>query len=198
MNANNSDFSTGQGGTFFDFGGGPGIRIHQFGGQRPQRRRPRNPNDPEPEPEERSFQSTFTQLLPLIVLFIFPLLSSLFSLGTSSSETASAKGPTIKFDFTPPHYTHKRVSAKYKIPYFLNPTEVSNWDDSKLKKLDKRAEQNYLHVLRVSCQFEHEKKQTELQESQGWFFIDQDRAKKAMEMQTPSCDRLHDLGFRIQ
>merc|ERR1712093_613788 len=54
-------------GFVFNMGGGPGIRVHQFGGARP-RRRPRDPNAPEPPPA--SLQQTLMGLLPLLFILI--------------------------------------------------------------------------------------------------------------------------------
>lgn len=56
----------------FNMGGGPGFRVHQFGGPRP-RRRPREASaQAEAAP---SGWATFQSLLPLILLFVLPLLS---------------------------------------------------------------------------------------------------------------------------
>lgn len=71
-------------------GGGPNIRVHQFGGPRP-RMRPRNPGQQEPESPLRDM---LIQLLPLIVLILFPIFSNLISAilfepYPSSSSTSS-------------------------------------------------------------------------------------------------------------
>jgi hypothetical protein len=87
----------------FNMGGGPGFRVHQFGGQRP-RRRPREANGQE-EPAPSGWNS-IQQLLPLILLVVIPLLSSLFS---GSSSTAS--GPTFRFDAAVPPHTMQRTTT---------------------------------------------------------------------------------------
>ncbi|KAH0122713.1 hypothetical protein KCU67_g17936, partial [Aureobasidium melanogenum] len=81
-------------GFVFNLGGGPGVRVHQFGGGAP-RRRPqaaRDPNQPPP-----SLLQSLQSLLPLLLLFIFPLLSGLFSGNGTSS------GPSVRLEPSPPY-----------------------------------------------------------------------------------------------
>src|ERR1700709_2288324 len=73
----------------FNLGGGPGVRVHQFGGARP-RRRPRDPHAPQEPPA--TLRSTIMGLLPLLILFVLPLISSFFSGGST------AAGPSMRFD----------------------------------------------------------------------------------------------------
>merc|ERR1712000_710667 len=130
-------------------GGGPGIRVHQFGGARP-RRRPRDPNAPEPPPA--SLQQTLMGLLPLLFILILPLLSSLFS-GTT------AAGPSMRFDSAVPPHTMHRHTRKWKVDYYLNPTEVENYTPSQFSKLDQSAEINFVQRLNVDCQQEEAARQ---------------------------------------
>src|SRR3569833_4508606 len=103
-------FDTGPQFVFF-LGGGPGIRVHQFGGARP-RRRPREGE----QAQETPLLSTIMGLMPILLLFIFPLLSSLFS--GSSSQPAM---PRMVFDAPEAPYTHGRMAKVTKVKYFITP-----------------------------------------------------------------------------
>ncbi|KAI9843897.1 MAG: hypothetical protein M1837_006051 [Sclerophora amabilis] len=184
-------FGGGGGGMFstgpqfmFDLGGGPGVRIHQFGGNRP-RRRPREANDPDqPAP---TLSSTLSNLLPLLILFVLPLLSSLFS----SSESTS--GPTFRFESpSPPHILH-RLTPNLKINYYVNPNDVAEYTGRKLKQLDQRAEVSYVGKLRSECEVEMSARQRVMQDAQGWFFQDVDKMREARAMDQRSCRRLDEL-----
>ncbi|KAL1839822.1 hypothetical protein VTJ49DRAFT_1101 [Mycothermus thermophilus] len=100
----------------FNFGG-PGIRVHQFGGPRP-RMRPRNPGQEEPA----NFWSNFVGLLPILLLFGWPILSSIFSgLFTSSPPPT----PSMAFDEpNPPLYTMERTMPNFGVKYYVNPADV--------------------------------------------------------------------------
>src|SRR5436853_7023206 len=127
----------------FNLGGGPGIRVHQFGGARP-RRRPRETNAAEERPQ--NLASTIASLLPLLILFFLPLLSSLFS----SSDTAP-KGPQVRFSGPDPPFTIHRQTPELKVDYYINPAEVKDYSDSKFKQLDKSVEARRVYELNVEC-----------------------------------------------
>ncbi|KAK6358856.1 hypothetical protein TWF696_000036 [Orbilia brochopaga] len=182
-------------GTFFDLGGGgPGIRIHRFGGPTP-RRRP-NPNAQEGEADgENSIGSTIIRLLPLILIFVFSLLSSMLSgFGGVPGETApSYNGPPIKFAPRMP-YTEKRLTPTHKIPFYVNPVDIANYPQTKLNRMDRFAETQYIRGLQAECEREYNKKQERIQESQGWFFVDQKKLQDAVNTPLASCHRLKELG----
>jgi len=106
-------FADGRGAPFAAFGG-PGIRVHQFGGgPRVRRRRPTQEATQEGE-EPAGFTRIFWQLLPLILFFLLPLISSLFS----SDADAGFNGPAFSTKHSPP-YTYKRFTPNHQIPFFL-------------------------------------------------------------------------------
>ena len=172
----------------FNMGGGPGFTVHQMGGRTP-RRRPQTQNG-EPQPPPGGF-TALTQLLPLLLLFILPLLSSLFS-GSSSS------GPSVRFDGPVPPNTMHRITPKYKIDYFINPTEVDGYSSRKFHQLDQRAEVDYISTLQYNCEIERNTRQQLLQDAQGWFAVDEDKIRKARSMPMKSCTRLDELRIRRQ
>jgi hypothetical protein len=164
----------------FNMGGGPGFTVHQMGGGMP-RRRPRTGN----EPEQGGFAG-LAQLLPLLLLFILPLLSNLFS-GSGSS------GPSFRFDQPQPPMTMHRVTPKYKIDYYVNPSDVDGWKAGKFHELDKKAEVEYISIMQYQCADESARKRNEIQDAQGFFFTDEARLKRARERKMPACERLNEL-----
>jgi DnaJ family protein B protein 12 len=169
-------------GFVFNMGGGPGIRIHQFGGDRP-RRRPHNHAEAQPT----SPLETLRSLLPLLLLFVLPLLSSLFS-GASGPS-----GPSVRFAAQPP-YTLAHTSSRLSVPYFVNPVEVADYTSKSWKALDKVAEGKYVGQLSAECEWEQAQRQRLANEAQGFFFTDQSKMDQARRMEMPSCRKLNDLN----
>ncbi|KAK3670537.1 Chaperone protein dnaJ [Recurvomyces mirabilis] len=166
-------------------GGGPGVRIHQFGGNQP-RRRPHNHENAQPQ----SLGSALTSLLPIILLFLIPLLSSLFSGSTPS-------GPSMRFDAAVPPHTLSHTSNRLSVPYWVNPSEVSDFTARKWKDLDKVAENKYVNQLSAECEWEQAQRQRLAQEAQGFFFTDQTKLERARRMEMPSCRKLEGYGYRV-
>jgi hypothetical protein len=173
-----SGFDTGPG-FVFNLGGGPGVRVHQFGGGRPRRR-------PTGEETPQSASSILTSLLPLILLFIFPLLSSLFSGSTPS-------GPNMRFETPVPPHTQKHTSGNLKVPYYVNPTEVRDYSKSQWASLDRTAENRYMHHLDSKCTIEQQTRAQLMQDAQGWFFQDTEAMDRARTMKMPYCTKLNNL-----
>jgi len=184
----NAFFDTGPGFMFNLGGGGPGIRVHHFGGGRPARR-PRQQNGTEQPPP--SMSSALSSLLPLILLFIIPLLSSLFS-----SSPSTPRGPSINLSGPQPPNTFQRVSGNLKVPYWVNPAEVADYGARKWRELDKSAEVQLLGALDRECEGEMRERERLLQEAQGWFWVDEDKVQAARGLEMRSCRRLGELGYR--
>lgn len=180
-------FDTGPG-FVFNIGGGPGVRVHQFGGAAP-RRRPGTAVPPGSEPSP-SLSSTLGNLLPLLFLFILPLLSSLFSGSTT------AAGPSLVFEGRSP-YTKEHVSAKFKVRYYVDPREVHDYNPKKWRKLDDQAERQWIHVLNVRCQNEQFQQRKMMEDAQGWFSVDQEAMQKARQMELKNCNKLRELGLDV-
>ncbi|PKS07041.1 hypothetical protein jhhlp_005638 [Lomentospora prolificans] len=173
----------------FNFGGGPGIRVHQFGGARP-RRRPREANDN--QNEGGGFLQTIIGLLPILIFFLIPLLNSIFS----GSGTTQPSGPRMVFDQPMPPYTEKRQTPNFKVDYFVNPVDIQSYSKNKLSQLDKTAESNLLRVLRSDCESEYRTKQRMIDEAHGWIFPDQKKLETANAYEMPTCKRLEKMGVR--
>jgi DnaJ family protein B protein 12 len=171
---------------FFNMGGSSGFRVHQFGGSRP-RRRPHDANG-DGEAPTPTISSSLSGLLPLILLVLLPLLSTLFS---TSMQTPA--GPSLRFDSPSPPYTMHRTTPRLKVDYYLNPEEVSDWSVRRLNQLDAKAELNYVNKLQVECENEIDQRGRLMQDAQGWFFQDVEKMNQARSMELRSCRRLDDL-----
>jgi len=171
----------------FNLGGGPGVRVHQFGGARP-RRRPRDPNAPEDPPA--SLRSTIMGLLPLLILFIVPLLSSIFASGGTAPS-----GPSMRFDGPIPPHTQHRLTSRMKVDYYVNPSDVEHYTPHKFAQLDKKAEVSFVQQLRLGCEEEMEHKQRLVHEAQGWFYQDMDKIQQARDMDMRNCKKLDSMGM---
>ncbi|KAI4262627.1 MAG: hypothetical protein L6R42_002199 [Xanthoria sp. 1 TBL-2021] len=170
----------------FNLGGGPGFRVHQFGGGRP-RRRPREANgDPNQAPQ--SAGSVLSNLLPLLILFVLPLLSSIFSSSTPA-------GPSFRFDTPEPPYTMQRTTPRLMVDYYLNPAEVEDYSNRKLKDLDKRAESSYVTNLQYECQREIQTRNRMIDDAQGWFLPDAEKMRAARNFDMRSCRKLDEWGY---
>lgn len=168
----------------FNLGGGPGFRVHQFGGGRP-RRRPREANGAEERPQ--SALGVLSNLLPLLILFVLPLLSSLFS-------SAMPSGPSIHFQPGPPNTMH-RTSNRLKVDYYLNPQDVEDYSGRKMNDLDKKAETQYITNLQYECQIETRTRNRMVEDAQGWFFQDENKMREARNYDMRACRRLDSWGF---
>lgn len=175
-------FDTGPG---FAFNMGPGVRVHQFGGGRP-RARPQNANNELPPTGLRAIQS----LLPLLLLIVFPLLSSLFS------GSGTATGPSVRFDNPLSPHTHERISNPLKIHYWVDPAQVREYGARDWRSLDKRAEAKYVNQLNYECEIEHDRRNKLVNNAQGFFFTDEAMMNRARQMEMRSCRRLNELGYR--
>lgn len=201
-------FGEGGGSPFvFQMGGGPGIRVHQFGGGRPQRR-PRTENAGPETPV--GLKQMILNILPLLLIVLFPLLTSLFS-GGSGPEKPSIYFPQVPHtrvhNLTPqsplssfkngksPH-TLGRVTTNWNIEYYLNPAEVADFTKRNFMDLDRKAELRFVQMLRIECQAKREERQRLVEKAQGifGFFIDEDMMDQARNVDLSSCIKLQTLG----
>ncbi|KAI1825438.1 DUF1977-domain-containing protein [Xylaria intraflava] len=173
----------------FNVGGNRGFRVHQFGGGVP-RRRPRADAAPG-EQQQASGWDTLVGLLPIILLFVFPLLTSLFS-GFGESQ---ASVPDIVFDTPSPPQTAHRTTPKLRVNYYVDPSDIAGWQDHRLQQLDLEAELGFVRLLRRRCDTEMRTKQELVDKAQGWFFPDPDKMKIATDFEMTSCKRMSAFGI---
>ncbi|KAK7948663.1 uncharacterized protein PG986_009549 [Apiospora aurea] len=171
----------------FNLGGNRGFRVHQMGGAGPRRR----PREAAAGPQrETSGWDTLVSLLPIIFLFLFPLLTSIFS----GSETQSAV-PKMMFETGEPPYTHHRRTPKYHVDYYINPQDVPGWTDHMFKQLDRQAEVKFTNELRFKCESEMRQRQDLYDNAQGWFYQDPDKMRVARAYEMHSCKRMQKMGL---
>ncbi|QUC21757.1 uncharacterized protein UV8b_06000 [Ustilaginoidea virens] len=173
----------------FNFGGGPGIRVHQFGGATP-RRRPREARDEGEQQQQQGGLQNLMTLLPILIFFILPVLSSLFTGGSSGSSA-----PHMQWDHPKAPYTEGRTTPKYNINYFVNPRDIQSYNKAKLAQLDRAAEGNFLRFLDNMCEHENIVQRRMREDAMGWFYEDVDKMAEANAHPKPHCDRLRSLGF---
>jgi DnaJ homolog subfamily B member 12 len=170
--------------------GGPGIRVTQFGGPGP-RRRPRAAGpDGQPEPAQSGgINNMFASLLPLILLFVLPLISSFLSGPT-------ARAPQYSFTKVPP-FTTKHTSGSLKVAYFVNPAEYDELSRGQRRELDKSVEVQTVQTLRYGCHEERGKRDELIMEAQGWFSTDEKKMDRARKMDMKACKQLQDYGLGL-
>jgi DnaJ family protein B protein 12 len=130
-------------------------------------------------------------LLPILFLFLFPLLSSLFSSGDSQPAM-----PRVVFDKAVPPLTTHRTTQKLGVDYYVDPHDIAGWTDFKLKQLDKESDNSFVRIMNTKCELETRTKQNLYDQAQGFFFQNADKMQIAREYETPSCKRLDDLRVR--
>lgn len=170
----------------FNMGGGPGFRVHQFGGSTFGRRPTATNGQPRQGPQ--GILGSLLQWLPFLILFVLPLLSSLFSgLGDS--------GPNMRFDDPVAPYTMKRTTPRLRVNYYLNPRDVADYGGQQLTSLDRTAEKRFIVALKDNCEEEIDQRERLYRDAQGWFFPDVDKMQRAQNMEMRSCRRLDKLGI---
>jgi DnaJ family protein B protein 12 len=182
-------FDTGPG-FVFNLGGGPGIRVHQFGGGRP-RRRPGTAQAAASEPAP-SISSTLGSLLPRFFLFLLPLLSSIFG------GDSTPKGPSVVLDGPRGAQTHNILSDNLKVPYWVNKRDIEGLSRKELKQLHKAAETKFIQVTNAKCDTERYKRGQAEQEAYGWFGPDKEKLAAARGMPMPNCKKMREMGFQVQ
>ncbi|KAI2642150.1 DUF1977-domain-containing protein [Xylaria nigripes] len=174
----------------FNLGGNRGFRVHQFGGAGP-RRRPRTDASPEQQ-QQATMRDLLIGLLPILFLFVFPLLTSLIS-GLWEGQRPSV--PDMVFDTPNAPQTYRRMTPKLRVNYFVDPNDVAGWQDYRLQQLDHEAEHGFVNLLRRRCETEMRTKRELMENAQGWFYPDPDKLKIASEFETTACNRMASFGI---
>ncbi|EPX72315.1 DNAJB12 protein [Schizosaccharomyces octosporus yFS286] len=171
-------FFSGGPNTFFF--GGPGVRVHQFGG-RPRRYRRQ-------QAEDTNNKSMLYQILPILILVIFAFLSNFTSSGDSSVRAGYSFVPTEK-------YSAQYISPKYKVPFYVNPKQYNSLSSRDSLRLANQIEQQYAERVHAECIKEREYKEDQIRKSYGWFFPDAEKLSRAKEISLPHCDEFSRLSY---
>lgn len=160
------------------------MRVQQMGGGNP-RSRLHNYDTRQPQSPRAALQS----LLPLLLLFIIPLLWWLFS---GSAPTY----PSVQFDnsYSRPPYTLHRASERLKVHYWTDPRETGDYSTRNWRDLDSYVEGKYISRLRAECEWEQNLKQRAFQDAQGFWSRDEIKWQRAKAMTMPACDKLEGWG----
>lgn len=186
-------FDAGGPGVFFDFGGGPGIRVHQFGGARP-RTRPREAGADGERTEGSSAFANLLGLLPVLMFFILPIIMGMFGDGDGPSK------PHIVFEKPASVYTMPRtmygIPADVPANYYVSPDEMKrfSYSDSKLAELDKYAAKVYKVQVKTQCEIERRNRQSLKEQAYGIFWVDEKKMAEAENMKMPYCELKRKLG----
>ncbi len=173
------------GATTFTFGGPGGVR---FTTNRPRAAAPRATSNTQAN-TEGSFKDLFRQLLPILLFLVLPLVSNFLFSDSSPADNTHYSFEPVRF------YNVEHTTGKYKVPYFVKKSDVESFSQKDFRKLDKKVEERYVTNLRRFCQRENAYRQQKISDSQGWIFYDQDKYDEAINIPTPNCDRLSNLGL---
>jgi len=130
---------------------------------------------------EANGYTIFLQMLPIMLVVILSMMSSLFISDPVYSLTASSKFPVI------------RNTMNLHVPYYVKENFHTEYQGS-LRRLEASVEEEYVTNLRHSCYREKNYKETMLWKARN--FGDRDLFSKAQGIKTPSCDTLMELSSR--
>ena len=149
-------------------------------------------------------RSTFIQLLPLILLFVFSLLNFLPNLLSTSST------PDPRFSFTPStRYNMERTTGGLGIKYHVNAAEFSghplaaelrrndNRPGPELSRFEKTVDQYFTQDLFSQCQRGLDLKSRRRDQELGLFGLgtDWEKVKRIEAEPVPSCEQLKSMGL---
>lgn len=192
----------GGGGTTFSFGGPSGFRTAQFGGG-PTMRRPRAGGPAARNNNETENTSMILQLLPIIILGLFSLLSYAPTLFGTPDPSFTWKPQGV--------YRQPRVTTTYNVKYHVNPNEWNthpfvtqanaspsdNKATSKLKGFEKRVETSFKNSIYNECDRHRQYQERRIQATWGTlgWGSKPDLEKKIRSEVYESCERLKDFGI---
>jgi DnaJ family protein B protein 12 len=153
------------------------------------------------------------QLLPVIIIFLLPVLSSLLS---SLFGSTPIPDPAYSFQKNS-QYSITRLTTPHKVPYYVNP---ASWqahpiyetipvnvrgekqagpkaNSRQLNAFETRIEDRFAASYYSECQREHQKKERDLENARGFFGIGADlaRLKEVQARKLESCEVLKRHGF---
>eukprot|EP00794_Sanderia_malayensis_P011750 gene11750-12970_t len=121
----------------------------------------------------------FMQLLPILILIGFSLLSSLL-----------VQDPPYSFQQTG-NYVLPRVTERYRITYFVQKSFAESYKGDSLRHVERKVEKDYIEKIQISCYREKQYRQEMLYQARIWGNVEM--LKKAENMETRSCDHLREI-----
>ncbi|UZJ57081.1 hypothetical protein CBS101457_006401 [Exobasidium rhododendri] len=193
----------GGGGTTFSFGGpGGGMRTAQFGGQQ---RRARAAEGGAGNRNEQESTPVLLQLLPIIILGLFSLLSyapTLFST-PDPGFTWKPQGLYRQPRMTPAHNVQYHVdpNAWNAHPFIIEANSAPNDPKvtSKLRDFERRVEKSYKTLLYSDCERHRQYQERRIQATWGTlgWGAKPDLERKIRSEKFDSCERLRDFGVEF-
>jgi DnaJ family protein B protein 12 len=122
--------------------------------------------------------SALFQLVPVLILLLVSLFSSLF-----------VSDPLYSFDISH-KYNVQRITSNLKVNYFVKDTFHQDFTGS-LRRLEKQVEDEYVSHLRSRCFQEKSSRENLLWQAR--YSGSQTLFKKAQKYPTPSCNKLEEL-----
>jgi len=128
--------------------------------------------------EDHNGASIAMQLLPLLLILVLSVFSSLFS-----ADPVFSLNPTSK-------YTDQRMTSRLRVSYYVRPDFAQEFQGS-VRRLEQQVEEEYVTALRNGCYKERNHRENMLWRARS--FGDSAMFRRAQEMTTPSCDTLQSV-----
>ncbi|KAI8085999.1 DnaJ domain-containing protein, partial [Halteromyces radiatus] len=167
---------------------GPGFRTHTFHtGAGAGRRAPPQAQQQRQGEGSHSRWAILLQLLPLLILFGYSVISGLMT------------DNTPMFSFQPTSiYSQPRITETHNIPYYVNPKTFRSTEQNKYKlsRVEQQVTMDWVRGLQHSCQAERKERSAKIRSASGVFGIgrDEKRYQEALSWPTQSCDKLTRIG----
>ncbi|KAG0169520.1 hypothetical protein DFQ28_003598 [Apophysomyces sp. BC1034] len=128
------------------------------------------------------------QILPLLVLFGYSLLSGLF---TDSTPEFSFKATSV--------YSQARMTQVHQVPYYVNPSAFGKMDQStyKLARIEQQIELDWVRGLQQSCEIERRERANRLNAASGIFGIgrNEEKYQAALRLPMKHCEEIKRFGY---
>ena len=129
------------------------------------------------QPQESTY-TLFVQLMPILLLIVLSLASSLFVQDSPYSLQRSEK------------YSNRRVTTRLGTEYFVKPDFLKDYKGS-LRQIERNVEEDWIGNLRATCLKERTMKENMLWRARQ--YNDANMFEKAKNQKTPSCEKLNNL-----
>ena len=90
------------------------------------------------------------------------------------------------------------MTPNLKVPYWVNPKDISGFNDKERANLHDVAENKYLHIVSNRCDNERIERNRKEQDAQGWFGPDEKKMDAVRNLPMTNCKRLRDLGINVR
>ena len=127
---------------------------------------------------QESTYTLFVQLMPIILLIVLSLASSLFVQDSPYSLQQSDK------------YSQRRVTTRLGTVYYVKPDFLKDYKGS-LRQIERNVEEDWIGNLRATCLKERTMKENMLWRARQ--YNDANMFEKAKNQKTPSCEKLNNL-----